>query len=104
MLKKGLIYLLLSTIVVVFSKYAQLLFIYIDIFYTHLNLRLAPLFASHQEGKILCAVLVLTAAPVVIVGCPAVIYRMVKKSQLPYQYEATWLIWVSMVVSKIMIH
>jgi hypothetical protein len=103
MLKKSLIYLILSVFVVLFTHYIHLLVVYIDIFYAHANLRVAPLFSTSKAGIISCGVVLLTGIPLCITLVPALVYRAIKGNMIPYFYEATWAIWLILVVSKIVI-
>ncbi len=103
MLKQGLIYLALSLIVVTFARYAHLLVVYLDIVYTHANLALAPLFSNSHAGIILRGVIILTLLPICITAIPALIYRALKGHTIPYYFEATWMVWLVIVISKIII-
>ena len=103
MLKQSLIYLALSLIVVVFASYAHLLVVYLDILYTHANLALAPLFSNSHAGVILRGVIILTLLPICITAIPALIYRTIKGQTIPYYFEATWMIWLVIIISKIII-
>lgn len=103
MLKQSLIYLILSLIVVIFASYAHLLVVYLDILYTQANLALAPLFSNSHDGVILRGVIVLTLLPICITAIPALIYRALKGHTIPYYFEATWMIWLMIVISKIII-
>lgn len=103
MLKQSLIYLLLSLIVVVFANYAHLFIVYLDIFYTHANLTIAPLFSNSKAGIILRGVILLTLLPICITAIPALLYRAIKGHTMPYYFEATWMIWLVIVISKIII-
>lgn len=103
MLKQGLIYLVLSLIVVIFASYAHLLVVYLDILYTQANLALAPLFSNSHAGIILRGVIILTLLPICITAIPALIYRALKGHTIPYYFEATWMVWLVIVISKIII-
>lgn len=103
MLKKTLIYLALSIFVVVFARYMHVLVVYLDISYTYVNLKLAPLFSNSDGGVLLRSVIILTLLPIIITAIPALIYRFLKGGLMPYYFEATWMIWLLIVVSKIII-
>lgn len=101
--KQSLIYLLMSIFIVIFSKYAQMFFIYIDIFYTNISIKIAPLFSSTFAGTTLRGIVILTLTPLLITAIPAIAYRLAKGSMIPYYYEANWLIWFTIVVAKILV-
>ena len=101
MLKYTFIYLILSLLVVAFSNYIHMLVIYLDILYTQANIHLAPLFSGSHAGILLRGVVCLTLLPICITAIPALIYRAIKGGLIPYYYEATWLIWLVIVISKI---
>ena len=103
MLKQSLIYLALSLIVVIFAHYAHLLVVYLDIFYTQANLVITPLFSNSHAGVILREVIILTLLPICVTAIPALIYRAIKRHTMPYYFEATWMIWLMIVISKIII-
>lgn len=103
MTKQILTYLILSIIIVIFAKYAHLLLVYIDIIYTYINIKLTPLFSTTEAGTLLRGTITLTALPLCITGVPALIYRALKGGMMPYYFEATWIIWLIIVISKIII-
>lgn len=103
MLRQSLIYLVLSIIVVIFAKYAHLLIIYIDLLYTFVNLKLAPIFSQVGIGLIIRKVLLLVLIPVIIAGIPALIYRLIKGKNMPYFIELTWCLWLVIVLSNVLI-
>ena len=103
MIKQGAIYLILSFLVVYFASHAHLLIVYIDILFTRANLLLSPLFSISPAGILLREVIVLTLLPIVITALPALLYRAIKGKLMPYYYELTWLIWLTIVISKIII-
>lgn len=103
MIKQTLIYLLISILIVLFAEYIHLLIVYIDLVYTYISIKLAPIFSNTSVGIITRNVLILVLIPVVIVGIPALIYRLIKGRQMPYFIEITWLIWLVLVLSKVLI-
>ena len=104
MLRQSIIYLLLSFIIVVFAKYAHLLIVYIDMLYTYINLKLAPIFNNSELGIMIRDVLTLVLLPIIIAAIPALIYRVLKGKHMPYFIEITWFIWLVIVLSKVLIH
>lgn len=103
MLRQSIGYLILSIIVVLFAKYAHLLIVYIDMFYTYVNVTLAPVFNSSDLGILIRKILTLVLLPVVIVGIPALIYLAIKGKRMPYFIEITWVLWLVIVLSKVLI-
>ena len=103
MLKQSLIYLTLSIMVVIFAKYAQLLIVYIDLLYTYINVKLAPVFNHSELATFIRKVISLVGLPLLIAAIPALIYRAIKGTHMPYFIEITWLIWLVIVLSKILI-
>lgn len=104
MLKQAIIYLLLSIAIVIFANYAHLLIIYIDLVYAYINVTISPVFNSGRTGTVIRNVLTLVLIPVIIVGIPALIYRAIKGHHMPYFVEVTWLLWLILVLSKVLIH
>lgn len=103
MLRQSIIYLLLSILVVVFAKYAHLLIVYIDMFFTYVNLKLTPIFSPTGWGLIIRKVLVLMLLPIIITGIPALIYRAIKGREMPHIIPIAWVIWTIIVLSDILI-
>lgn len=104
MLQRSLIYLLLSIIVIIFAKYITVLIVYIDLFYTWVNLKLSPLFNQGGIGYMISKVLLLVIIPVLIAAIPALLYRLVKKRTMPGFFELTWCLWLVIVLSNVLIH
>lgn len=105
MLKQGIIYLILSILVVLFAKYALLFIVYIDMIYTYFEINLTPIFSGNSYGTLIRNVLSLTLLPVIIAGIPALIYRAVKGKgkQMPYFLELAWVLWLIIVLSKVLV-
>ena len=103
LLKQSLIYLTLSIIVVVFARYAQLLIVYVDLLYTYINIKLAPIFNHSELATFIRKVISLVVLPLLIAAIPALIFRVIKGKHMPYFIEMTWLIWLVIVLSKILI-
>ena len=103
MLKQGLFYLLLSLLAVVFSRYGHMVVIWVDMLYTAINAKLAMVFSSGYLGETVRKVLVLAVLPVAITAIPALIYRVVKGSSMPWFFEITWMVWLVVALSNVMI-
>lgn len=84
MLRHSLIYLLLSILIVVFAKYAHLIVVYIDMFFTYVNLKLTPIFSQTGWGLIIRKILVLMLLPIIIAGIPANLPGTQRKRHAPF--------------------
>lgn len=104
MLRQSLIYLLLSVFIVIFAAYAHVLIVYLDMLYTYTNLQMAPIFSSGAVGVLIRKTISLVVIPVAIAAIPALIYRLIKGQPLPYFIQITWLLWLIIVLSKVLIH
>jgi hypothetical protein len=103
MAKQLSIYAVASILLVIFAHYAQKVFLYLDIGYHFLNIQLAQVFSSSETGIMFRKITVLMMLPLIIVGTPALIYRLIKKGTMPYFYQALWLVWLTTLVSELMI-
>lgn len=103
MLRQSLIYLLLSILVVVFAKYAHLLVVYVDVFFTYVNLKLTPIFSQTGWGLVIRKILVLVALPVALAAIPALIYKAFKGKEMPHFIAITWTLWTVIVLSDILV-
>lgn len=103
MLRQFLIYLTLSILIVLFAKYAHLLIVYIDMFFTYVNIKLTPVFSQTGWGLVIRKILVLMILPLIITAIPALIYRTIKGSEMPHFIAITWVIWTVIVLSDILI-
>lgn len=103
MLKQFFIYLVLSILVVLFARYAQLIIANIDVFFSYINLKLTPIFSQTGLGFITRKVLVLMLLPLIIIGLPAVIYRAIKGHEMPHLLASVWVVWTIIVLSDILI-
>lgn len=103
LLRQTLIYFILSILAILFASYAQLLIVYIDLTYTYINLKLSPIFSTSNLGISIRNLLTLILIPVVIAAVPALFYRLIKGRHMPYFIEVTWLLWLILVLSKVII-
>lgn len=103
MYKQIIIYLLLSILVVLFAEHAQILIVYIDMLYTYVNVCLAPIFSQAHLGVLIRKIFSLVVIPVGLAAIPALIYRLIKGKSMPYFIQLTWLFWLVIVLSKILI-
>ncbi|KGP63566.1 hypothetical protein EP47_05440 [Legionella norrlandica] len=103
MLRHSLIYLVLSILIVVFAKYAHLVIVYIDMFFTYVNWKLMPIFSQTGWGLIIRKTIVLMLLPIIITGIPALVYRAIKGKDMPHFVSIVWVIWTIIVLSDILI-
>ena len=103
MLRQSLIYLILSILVVIFAKYAHLLVVYVDVFFTYVNLKLAPLFSQTGWGFVIRKILVLVLLPVVLAGNSSAYLSTIKGKDMPHFIAITWGIWTVIVLSDILV-
>ncbi len=103
MLKQSIIYLALSILTILFAKYMHVLIVYIDYAFVFVNLQLSQIFSHNPTGDTVRRVLTLVFIPMVITAIPALIYRLIKKRQMPYFIECTWIVWLIIVLSSILV-
>lgn len=103
MLRHFLIYLTLSVLVIVFSKYAHLLVVYVDVFFTYVNVLLTPIFSQTGWGLVIRKTLVLVLLPVVLTAIPALLYKAFKGKEMPHFIAITWTLWTVIVISDILV-
>lgn len=103
MLRHTLIYLVLSALIVIFAKYAHLLVVYVDMFFTYVNLKLTPIFSQTGWGLEVRKILVLVLLPVALTAIPALIYKVFKGGNMPHFIAITWTIWTIIVLSDILV-
>ncbi|MDR3502025.1 MAG: hypothetical protein P4L79_05520 [Legionella sp.] len=103
MLRQSLIYLGLSILVVIFAKYAHLIVVYVDMFFTYVNVKLTPIFSQTGWGLVIRKILVLVLLPVTLTAIPALLYKAIKGSEMPHFIAITWTIWTVIVLSDILV-
>ncbi len=99
MLIQSALYLVLSILAVLFAKYVHLGIIYIDMLYTYFNVTLASFLTSSWLRNVLILVLL----PLGLTAIPAAIYRLIKKKNMPYFLEVTWVLWLVFILSNVLI-
>ncbi|CAM4438749.1 hypothetical protein ACD661_01620 [Legionella lytica] len=103
MLRQSLIYLGLSILVVIFAKYAHLVVVYVDMFFTYVNVKLTPIFSQTGWGLVIRKILVLVLLPVTLTAIPALLYKAIKGKEMPHFIAITWTIWTVIVLSDILV-
>ena len=103
MLKQSLIYLILSILIIIFAKYAHLIMVYISLAYTFINIKLALLFNSTSLGVKMSQLFTLVALPLLLAAIPALLYRGIRGQTMPYFVEITWIFWIILVLSKVLV-
>ena len=95
------IYIILSILAIFFSRYTGLIVGYIVSFYQLIDTHLAVFFSTTSSGLELRHIFTLVVCPLIITGIPAMVYRYIKGSPMPYFLEATWLVWILLVLSNL---
>lgn len=103
MLKQSLIYLLLSILVVIFSRYTHLLIVYIDMFFAYINYQLTPIFSQTGWGLVMRKVVILILIPILLAGIPALLYKIIKGRNMPHFIISVWVIWTVIALSDVLI-
>lgn len=104
MLKQGILYFILSMVIIFFAPYAKLLLAYAGIMYTYVHDAIDPLFGKGMIGDAFQDMCTLLLFPLVLAGLPALLYWMVKRKKMPYFIELTWLIWLIFAMSSYLTH
>ena len=103
MLQQGLIYLIISILVIILKKYAKLLVAYIDFFFTQITVILSPLLTDIGLGNPLQKILLLVLVPVILTSIPGLIYYLIYRKLMPHFFQITWCIWLVIVLSHLLI-
>lgn len=102
MLKQFVVYLIMSALVVLFAHYIQVIILNIDLFFALMNAQLSPVFSQTGFGPLTRRILVLIILPLIIVGIPALIYKAIRKKEMPHLIASTWIVWTIIVLSDIL--
>lgn len=103
MIKTILIYLLLSIIVVLAARYVHMMLIYIDLAYNYCSLHLFHFLNISAMGRFTHRIITLSLLPVFITAIPALLYWLIKRKNMPHFIAITWLIWLVIVMSDILV-
>jgi hypothetical protein len=98
-----IVYLILSILVVIFSNYVNLAVNFVVYLYDYIDDLLDILFSNSKAGILSRSSFALVVCPLLITGIPAIIYYAIKKVKMPYFVEATWLIWMIVVLGNTII-
>ena len=96
-------YIILSILVIVFAKYINNFIICLAVFYDYINDHLSVLFNKSAVGILSRNTISLVICPLIITGTPALIYYAFKRSKMPYFIEITWLSWLTLVLSNLLV-
>jgi len=97
------IYLILSILVVLLAKYVHQAVIYIDMAYYWINAQLMPIFSKTGTGDMIRQTLVLSIVPLLLAGIPTLAYQMVSGKKLSWFLELTWVLWLTIALSVLVI-
>lgn len=105
MLRQALIYFILSILVVIFARIAQILIVYLGLLYKWLCSMLIPFFNISPKffGPMLVKIIILVALPLLVAAIVALIYRLIHKKDFPYFQVLTWCLWLVLTLSSILI-
>lgn len=103
LMRTCLLYFAASLIVILCARYIHLTLVYMNTFYVYVNLLLSPIFNQVGLGKIVHQTLVLVLTPLILIGIPAQVYRLIKHKTMPYLLPLIWVAWVILVLCTIMI-
>lgn len=99
MLKQLSILVVLSTILLIFSQYAQLILSYLDAAHTFLNAKLSYIFNTSTAGNTTQEVASLLLIPLAFTGILQATYWVFKRRMMPYFYHILWTIWLVLFTS-----
>jgi len=99
LLQQSAAYFILSLLAVVFAKYIHTGIIYIDMLYTYINLTIAPFITGDWARS----VIIMLCLPLAIILIPTLIYRLIKKKNMPYFLESVWILWLVLILSNVLI-
>ena len=103
MLRHILIFLILSLLVVIFAPYVHLVIHYITATLQLINTQISPFFSLTTGGVVLRKTVILILIPIVIAAIPALIYRLIKKKNMPHFIALVWIIWTILVLSDLLV-
>jgi len=103
MLKHALIFLFLSILVILFSNVTHNVIAYIHMLFIYIKNLLTPFFYALDLGSMTIKICVLILIPLTATGIPALLYRAVRGKHMPYLIESTWVLWLILILSTILI-
>lgn len=104
LIKPLALYLILSVIAILFANRIYNFLVYYHNLLADLDTALYPVFSSSYSGTMLRRTLVLLLLPVIISGVPALLYRLVRKKNLPYFHVITWILWLTLLFAMIFVY
>jgi hypothetical protein len=93
---------LLSFILLIFAHQAQMTLSYVDAMHSALNSKLSYIFSTSPVGNTTQEATCLLIIPFALVGLPALVYWLVKRTLIPYFYHMVWAIWIILFTSLIL--
>ena len=100
LLRLSLFYLLLTGLSVYFATYVHIALIYVDTLFVFVNDVLIYYFPNGWLAETITQ-LVLSFG---LVSIPGGIYWLLKRQQMPYFLEITWVLWIIFYCSNVLIH
>ncbi|MBA2649070.1 MAG: hypothetical protein H0U75_05610 [Legionella sp.] len=103
MLRHFSIYLILSILIVIFAKYAHFAVVYIGFLVKFIQVKLEPIFNQTGWGLVVRNILVLVGLPLILAAIPALCYRLIQGREMPHFLMLTWILWLIIVFSNILV-
>lgn len=103
MLKQIVIYLIASILVILFARFAYEILSYIHAAFLYAGQLITPFFNLLDLGLLSRKICILIVVPLAFTGIPALIYKAVNGKQMPWFMESTWILWLILVLSHILI-
>lgn len=95
-MKQTIAYLILSFLVVMSAAYVQLGTHYVATTYSMIDAKLMPYLTNNEIRHVLLMILI----PIFFASIPALLYRLIKKQDMPYYLPLTWILWMILVFSR----
>ncbi len=95
-----LAYIALSILVIILAKYVNGAVNFVVYLYDYIDDCLEVLFSNSPAGILSRSSFALVVCPLLVTGIPALIYYAIKRTKMPYFIEATWLIWMIIVLGN----
>lgn len=98
-----IIYIILSVFVILFAKYINEALVFLISFYDYIDVHLSILFNKSSTAILYRKTIALVLCPLIITGTPALVYYAIKRKKMPNFIEATWLVWLIIVLGNFLI-
>ncbi len=96
LMKQTIAYLVLSLLAVMGASYLQQAAHYVATIYSALDATLVPYLSNNNIRHILLMIVI----PIFFASIPAILYRLIKKQDMPYYLPLTWILWMILIFSR----